>query len=49
VGEPVAARLSRWTALRPDPVRALVGAAFFLASTVYVVKTLAAAIRAERR
>lgn len=49
VGEPVAARLSRWTSLRPDTARALVGAAFFLASAVYVVKTVAAALRAERR
>jgi hypothetical protein len=49
VGEPVAARLSRWTALRPDTARALVGAAFFLASAVYVVKTVASAIRAEHR
>jgi hypothetical protein len=49
VGEPVAARLSQWTRLHPDTARALVGAAFFLASLTYVVKTVRAAVRAERR
>jgi hypothetical protein len=49
VGEPVAVRLSKVTSLHPDTARALVGAAFFLASLVYVVKTVTAAVRAERR
>jgi hypothetical protein len=49
VGEPVAARLSQWTRLNPDTARAVVGAAFFLASAFYVVKTATAAVRAERR
>lgn len=49
VGEPVADRLSRWTPLDPDAARAVLGAAFFLASLVYVVKTVTVAVRAERR
>ena len=49
VGEPVADRLSRSTPLHPDTARALIGAAFFLASLIYVVKTVTAAVRAERR
>jgi hypothetical protein len=49
VGEPVAVQLSRLTPLHPDTARALIGAAFFLASLVYVVKTVTAAVRAERR
>lgn len=49
VGEPLAARLSQWTPLRPDTARAVVGAAFFLASATYVAKTVIAAVRAERR
>jgi hypothetical protein len=49
VGEPVADRLSRATPLRPDTARALIGAAFFLASLIYVVKTVTTAVRAERR
>ncbi len=49
VGEPVAVRLSRSTSLDADAARALVGAAFFLASLTYVVKTVTAAVRAERR
>jgi hypothetical protein len=49
VGEPVAVRLAQWTRMRPDTARALVGGAFFLASAVYVGKTVTAAVRAERR
>lgn len=49
VGEPVAERLSRSTSLGRDEARALVGATFFLASLIYVVKTVTAAVRAERR
>lgn len=48
VGEPVAARLSGWTPLGPDTARALIGAAFLLASLTYVVKTVTAAVRADR-
>jgi hypothetical protein len=49
VGEPVAERLSRSTSLDWDKARALVGAAFFLSSLTYVLKTVASEIRAERR
>ena len=49
VGDPVAERLSRSTSLDRDKARALVGAAFFLASLTYVVKTVISAVRAERR
>jgi hypothetical protein len=49
VGEPVAVRLARVTSVPPDKARALVGAAFFLASLVYVVKTVTVAVRSERR
>jgi len=49
VGEPVAERLSRSTSLDRDTARALAGAAFFLASLTYVVKTVTSAVRAERR
>lgn len=49
VAEPVADRVSRATPMSADAVRALIGAAFFAASLVYVVKTVATAVRDERR
>ena len=52
-GEKVANRISQPVAdrapLKEDQVRALLGAAFFVLSVIYVVKTISAAARQTRR
>ena len=45
MGEPIARQVSRRTRLSSEQVQALIGAAFFVSSLVYVVKTIAAAAR----
>jgi hypothetical protein len=45
ISQPVADRAP----LREDQVRALLGAAFFVLSVIYVVKTISAAARQTRR
>ncbi len=45
VGEPVARQVSRRTRLTSEQVQAVIGAAFFVSSLVYVVKTMSAAAR----
>lgn len=48
VAEPLAGGLARRTRLTADEAEGLIGAAFFLISVWYVVKTLVAAVRANR-
>ncbi len=45
VGDAVAEPVAQRTPLKPDHVRAAVGALFFALSVMYVVKTLSAASR----
>lgn len=45
MGEPIARQVSRRTRLSSEQVQAVIGAAFFVSSLVYVVKTIAAAAR----
>lgn len=45
VGEPVARQVSRRTRLSSEQAQAVIGAAFFLASVLYVAKTIAAVLR----
>lgn len=45
VGEPVARRVSQRTRLTSEQVQAVIGAAFFVSSLVYVIQTIAAAAR----
>ncbi len=48
VGDAVAPPLAQRTPLGSEQIRAAVGAAFFALSVMYVVKTLAAAVRELR-
>ncbi|MDN5750282.1 MAG: hypothetical protein L0H64_17520 [Pseudonocardia sp.] len=45
VGEPVARQVSRRTRLSSEQAQAVIGAAFFLASVLYIAKTIAAVLR----
>lgn len=47
VGEPIAQQVSQRTSLTADQVRAVIGAAFFVSSLVYVVQTARAALKAR--
>lgn len=45
VGEPLARQVTRRTRLTSEQAQAVIGAAFFVSSLVYVVKTVAAVAR----
>jgi hypothetical protein len=45
VGEPVARQVAQRTRLTSEQVQAVIGAAFFVSSLVYVIRTIAAAAR----